>query len=157
MEENRGELVVSTKAAAAGRKAYLLFSSVFFYLFAVVLMFCKEGFVESFGRDTGPVIWVGGILLFLGLATFFLITARKGFKSYCDVYEKGVVGTTSMTPSDPRAAVQSFELGYDEIVNVTEQGNALVIYTSYTKLEVLALKNRAEAVQAIRKRMKGRK
>ena len=47
-----------------------------------------------------------------------------GAKSYCDVYEKAVVGTTCLSASNPNTPVQNFEPSYEQIQNVTELARA---------------------------------
>lgn len=157
MDQKFGKLIVSTRSAAAGRKTAILVSSVFLYLLAIVMLFCEEAFTEALGRGTGEIVWIVAIAFLIGWPTFQLVTAFMGSRSYCDVYEHGVAGTTGLSAANPNSPMQNFELGYDEIVNVTESGKTLFIYTQYAVLEILALKNRTEAAQEIRKRMTGRK
>ena len=64
---------------------------------------------------------------------------------------------TGVTGPTANAAMQNFEIGYDEILNVTESGETLCLYTPYEKYTVLALVNRAEALREIRARMCGKK
>lgn len=49
--------------------------------------------------------------------------------------------------------MQKFAINYSEINNVTETGKTICIYTVYATYEVLALHNRSEAVNEIRKRI----
>lgn len=91
--------------------------------------------------------------LFLGMAAFNVIVTFLGSKSFCDVYENGVVGKTALSRNQPNTPMQAFDLSYEEIKNVSEAGKSLIIYTNYMKYEVLALNNRVEAMQEIRKRI----
>ena len=76
-----------------------------------------------------------------------------GSRSYCDVYENSVVGMTALSMNRPNMPMQKFAINYSEINNVTEAGKTICIYTAYATYEVLALHNRSEAVNEIRKRI----
>lgn len=76
-----------------------------------------------------------------------------GSRSYCDVYENSVVGMTALSMNQPNMPMQKFAINYSEINNVTETGKTICIYTVYATYEVLALHNRSEAVNEIRKRI----
>ncbi len=158
--KDMGKLIVSTKAVAAGRKIYLFIVGVFMILVGILFLLAPEefraSFVDMFGSRSVGVIFQYGMGAFLiGMGAFMLISSHFGFKSYCDVYENGVVGTSGLSANKNAAPQQNFELSYDDIVNATESGKTIFIYTSYGNFEVLALKNRVEATQEIRKRMKG--
>ncbi len=154
---DKGKLIISTKAVAAGRKIYILVVGVFMILLGLFALM-NEDMAGMFGRgDTAKLLYYGMCAVLLGSGIFMLVGSFKGFKSYCDVYEKGVVGTTGMSANKNAAPQQNFELAYSDIVNVTESGKTIFIYTNYGNFEVLALKNRVEATQEIRKRMTGKK
>lgn len=160
MAESRGKLILSTKSQASGRKTIILVCSVLLYLFALFLFLNRDVF-SDLGRDAfrsataGHLLGWCVIIFFIAWPTFNLIMAQIGSKSYCDVYENAVVGTTCLSAANPNAPMQNFELPYSQIVNVTEANKNLTIHTSHGSYEVLALKNRSEAVQAIRARMTG--
>lgn len=162
METTRGKLLVSTKSMAAGRKAVVGVCSALLMLFGIVGL----TFVDLFPRiarnlfGNASLSWVIVMFIVIGFFVFpiiELVILFLGSKSYCDVYENAVVGTTSMSVNNPKAPMQNFEITYDEIQNVTESGKALIIYTQYTTYEVLALKNRPEALKAIRAKMTSNK
>lgn len=95
---------------------------------------------------------MGGLMLFSGFI--------RG-KSHCDVYEEGVVGVTMGKKDGARASFgsqQSFDLTYGDIINVTDSGKTICIYTAYGSFEVWAgnRQSREQAVQEIRSRMAGR-
>lgn len=69
------------------------------------------------------------------------------------VYENSVVGMTALSMNQPNMPMQKFAINYSEINNVTETGKTICIYTVYATYEVLALHNRSEAVNEIRKRI----
>ena len=111
-------------------------------------------FILPWGLDMGAAGVIFGI--FFGFS--FLISpvfAVIGNRSHCNVYENGVAGITGLSLSHPNTPMQSFCISYDEIVNVTESGRTIFIYTKFCTYEILAMKNRAEAVQIIRSRMSG--
>ncbi len=70
--------------------------------------------------------------------------------SYCDVYEYGITGRAIWEFSK---GMPIFDLGYDEIVNITATKHTLMIYTKYEKLKVMAFKNRQETFMEIRDRV----
>lgn len=148
----RGSLLVSTKSAAAGRKTIITVCSVLFILLGIVFLFLP--WVDITGNAIFGYI-VSAICICYGV--FNLVVAFLGGKSYCSVYENAVVGMTCLSKNNPNAPMQNFELRYDEIMNVTNTGKNILIYTQYATYDVLALKNCAEATQEIRTRMTGRK
>lgn len=159
MKEDLGELIVSTRSAAVARKAYIYIVSGLLFVLGIFWFTTVEpsALRQSFGRDMSTIIyWAAGMGI-MCFAVFLVIASLRGFRSYCDVYENGVVGTTGMSASKNASPQQNFRLGYDEIVNATESGKTVFIYTKYATLEVLALKNRVEVCQAIRMRAKGTK
>ncbi len=154
---DKGKLIVSTKAVAAGRKIYILVVGIFMILLGLFALM-NEDMADMFGRgDTAKLLYYAMCAVLVGGGVFMLLGSFKGFKSYCDVYEKGVVGTTGMSANKNAAPQQNFELAYSDIVNVAESGKTIFIYTNFGNFEVLALKNRVEATQEIRKRMTGKK
>ena len=60
---------------------------------------------------------------------------------------------TALSMNRPNMPMQKFAINYSEINNVTETGKTICIYTAYATYEVLALHNRSEAVNEIRKRI----
>lgn len=60
---------------------------------------------------------------------------------------------TALSMNRPNMPMQKFAINYSEINNVTEAGKTICIYTAYATYEVLALHNRSEAVNEIRKRI----
>lgn len=156
--QERGKLLVSTKATATGRKAFQIGAAALFIVLAGSMIPNFDIFREM-GRDmfrsseTGEILGWVLIVGLLAMAAFGLITTFLGSQSFCDVYENAVVGKTALSRNQPNTPMQSFELNYNEITNVTEAGKSLIIYTNYMKYEVLALKNRTEALREIRKRM----
>ncbi len=157
---NMGKLIVSTKAAAAGRKIYLFIVDAIVILVGIMGLLDSEIFVDAFAdmlgnRSTGMFFHYSLCIFLIGFGAYMFIASYFGFKSYCDVYENGVVGISGMSANKNAAPQQSFELSYNDIVNATESGKTIFIYTTYGNFEVLALKNRVQATQEIRKRIKG--
>lgn len=75
-------------------------------------------------------------------------------KSRVEVREKCVVGYTCALARDKNPQAP-FELAYDDIIGVQDEAKLkrVVIQTANRTYEVFAVKNRAEAVAEIRKRM----
>lgn len=158
--EDYGDLIVSTKAMAVGRKVYIYVVSAFLILLGFVCFISGPVFEEMAGDlfhrpSMGAVLQFGLAAVSIGFGAFMLIGSFLGFKSYCDVYERGVKGTTGMSANKNAAPQQNFQLSYRDILNVTESGKTIFLYTNHGNFEVLALKNRAEAVQEIRRRIAG--
>ncbi len=161
--KDMGKLIVSTKAVAAGRKIYIFVFSSIMILFGVIGILNPEmhkgafleAFIDIFGVRSAEIFPFVASAIFIGAGAYALIASYTGFKSYCDVYENGVVGTSGKSANKNAAPQQNFELSYADIVNATESGKTIFIYTVYGNFEVLALKNRVKATQEIRKRMKG--
>lgn len=76
--------------------------------------------------------------------------ALWGRKPYCDVYEGGLVGIASWAGEEN---TRDFELSYGEIVNVTEGGQSLFLYTRDTLYVVAAQVNLRRAVEEILRRI----
>lgn len=149
---NMGELLVSTKTGAAGRKVLLCVLCPLLILLGIFIMATPEAFYELSHQHYRLIaILIGSVLI--GYALFCLITTFLGSRSYCDVYENSVVGMTALSMNQPNMPMQKFAINYSEINNVTETGKTICIYTVYATYEVLALHNRSEAVNEIRKRI----
>lgn len=147
-----GELLVSTKTGAAGRKVLLCVLCPLLILLGIFIMAAPEAFYELSHQHYRLIaILIGSVLI--GYALFCLITTFLGSRSYCDVYENSVVGMTTLSMNQPNMPMQKFAINYSEINNVTETGKTICIYTVYATYEVLALHNRSEAVNEIRKRI----
>ena len=158
MENSLGKLLVSTKSAAGGRKTTVLVSSVLSYLLAIFLLANGRAFEKMLNSvSTGKIVQIVMVAWLVGFATYQLFAVFYAARSHCCVYENGVAGVTELSVSNPKATMQNFEIGYDEILNVTESGKTLCLYTLYEKYTVLALVNRAEALREIRARMCGKK
>lgn len=165
MQMNRGKLVVSTKADEKGRKVAIIFGGGFLIILAIILeiaLFTKNGLAKDMAKDllgNSSLSWIFQIfpLSLFGYACFNLIVVFLGSKSYCDVYEYAVEGMTALSRTNPNSPMQHFEIQYQDIANITESGKMLCIYTQYTTYEVLAMRNRAEALKEIRMRMTGGK
>lgn len=93
----------------------------------------------------------------IAFAAYGIAGAFLGGRSYCDVGENGVAGMTALSRNQPNMPMQKFSVRYSEISNVTESGKIICIYTPHATYEVLAVRNRAEAVREIRSRMRGGK
>lgn len=156
---DKGSLIVSTKTNNTVNKTVLIVACGLLGIFIIIAIANFDGIFSSMGRDmfgsasTGKVVGVVCIVAMLCYIAFNLITTFLGSKSFCDVYENGVVGKTALSANQPNTPMQDFDISYAEIANVTEAGKSMIIYTKYAKYEVLALKNRAEAVQEIRQRI----
>ena len=144
----RGNLLVSTKSSSSGKQTVRAVCCVLMIIMGLV--FLAIPFDEIFGSAVFGYI-ISLVVVIDGV--FNLILVSKNSKSYCDVYEYAVVGTTSLSWNTPNAPVQDFELRYHEIKNVTDSGKSIVIYTDYATYNVVAAENCASAVSAIRSRM----
>lgn len=158
MSWERGKLLISTKAHASGRKTIILVSSIFQYFMAVFLLLNQDA-LAALGRSMfnsssiGRLLGWCCILILFAWPTFNIVMAQISSKSYCDVYENAVVGITCLSTANPHAPMQSFELNYAQIVNVTSSKKNIMIHTNHGSYEILALKNCNEAVQEIRARI----
>lgn len=158
--EEKGKLLVSTKVST-GREMGSQISTVIFYGMGLwfLLNFDAMGEmgIDLFGDPAvGKVI---GAALIGFLFVFPLIWLNR-FKSYCEVYESGVVGITgsfSLINLFTKANNEKVFVSYEKISEVTESGETIFLYTENGKYEVLALKNRAEAVKEIKARIKSSK
>lgn len=155
----KGSLIVSTKSNAAANKTVQIAACGLLGIIVIIAIANFDGIFSSMGRDmfgsasTGKAIGGVCVVAMLCYIAFNLITTFLGSKSFCDVYEGGVVGKTALSANQPNTPMQDFDISYTEIANVTEAGKTIIIYTKYAKYEVLALKNRTEAVQEIRQRI----
>ena len=156
MQNARGNLLVSTKAEAKVLKTIMIIACGFYLILALFFLFNLDMIAYIGRRLLGNAVfgWCFAIIILVFVIlwpVYVTIRLFLKYKSYIDVYENAVVGTTvcNNTPS------VNFELGYDEIVKIDESGKDILIYTSYTNYQAAALKNHAAAVQAIRARMKG--
>ncbi len=158
--EDKGELIISTKAVAVGQKGIMIAAGALMILLGMFMGVDKRVTSSIASGTQEELIHYAVISLLFGAGGYVIYAAFKRFKSYCAVYEKGVVGITGMAEmsgAKKGAPQQDFELAYSDIVNVTESDKTILIYTNYGNFEVLALKNRAEATREIRKRMTGKK
>ncbi len=154
MEIEKGKLLITTKEAQTGRMITLGISSAVVVCIGIFCLSVPEAF-KSLSRDNYQII---SFLLGFGMiayAAFMCVFVWLGKKSYVAAYENRVVGTTALSLADAKTPMQNFELRYEEIVNVSESGKTITIYTAYEKYNVLALKNREEIMRAIRQRMSG--
>lgn len=114
-----GELLVSTKTGAAGRKVLLCVLCPLLILLGIFIMATPEAFYELSHQHYRLIaILIGSVLI--GYALFCLITTFLGSRSYCDVYENSVVGMTTLSMNQPNMPMQKFAINYSEINNVTE-------------------------------------
>ncbi len=153
---DNGKLLVSTKSTAAGRKTVVIICSAVWIIMGIAIIFigyCTDALRETISKTWGPILGLAAGVFMIGKAAFDLIVVAQNSKSYCDVYENAVLGRTCLSYSSPNTPVQDFRLKYNEIQNVTPSGKIIIIYTAYTKLEVVALANQNEAIQEIQKRM----
>jgi len=155
--ENKGKLLVSTKTGSGMKMVQTIFS-IFMLLLSVFFIFAlSSGIFREMGKDIFDNNAIGNIIGIILIALMFAypVLVIIGNRSYCNVYENSVVGITGMNLSHLSHPMERFELSYNEIYNVTESGKTLFIRTSYKTFEVLAMKNRTEAVKEIRQRMTG--
>lgn len=95
-----GELLVSTKTGAAGRKVLLCVLCPLLILLGIFIMATPEAFYELSHQHYRLIaILIGSVLI--GYALFCLITTFLGSRSYCDVYENSVVGMTALSMNQP--------------------------------------------------------
>ena len=85
-----GELLVSTKTGAAGRKVLLCVLCPLLILLGIFIMATPEAFYELSHQHYRLIaILIGSVLI--GYALFCLITTFLGSRSYCDVYELSLI------------------------------------------------------------------
>lgn len=149
---NMGELLVSTKTGA-GRKTVQFVCCVFEFILGLSMLFCIKLVQEAADELSGIMVALCLVVGFMCIISPILFII--GSKSHCNVYENGVTGITSLSLSHPNTPMQNFRITYDEIINVAEARNTLYIYTKYTTYEILAITNRAVAIESIRSRMSG--
>ncbi len=88
----KGNLVVSTKSNAAGRKTVQLVCCAILGVLIIVAIANFDGIFSMMGRDmfgsasTGKMVGVVYIVAMLCYIAFNLITTFLGSKSFCDVY-----------------------------------------------------------------------
>lgn len=156
---SRGKMLVSTKSSRTHAETYYLVLGIIAVLAGIVIIpfaFRNESMFrviagEIFGSRNlewlVQILYFGLFFILPGIDIFFSLFKCE---SYCNVHENGVVGTTvlgvSKRPID-------FNIGYDEILNVTDSGQSLLIYAQYATFEVRAIKNRTEALQEIKERI----
>ena len=160
MSEQRGTLIVSTKSQAAGRKIFAYIFCGLFYVLAIASFFYRKSFISTGFRlfhsvTAGEIFSWAIVLILFAYPTYLLLFSAKRVKSYCDVYENVVVGATVVNKNNTN--IQRFELPYHQIASVGEQKYSIIIHTDHGSYEVLALKNRTEAIQAIRSRLSAKK
>lgn len=162
MEGTRGNLVVSTRSAMAGRKVIVLIAAAVF-VFLGGFFLANEELAYEIAWDLfrnlsmGDFIYIGIPLFCFAYAAIALIRVFKLSKSYVEVYENGVVGITEMDRKDSSQPMQHFELKYSDIVNISETNKGIQLFTAYGTFSVTAAKNRKEAAAAIRQRMTGKR
>lgn len=151
--ENRGKLLISTKTKA-GRKTLLTVCSVIMLIMGTFIAFNFNLFREL-GKEVLDNATIGVIIGLVAVVYLFLypVITMIGNRSYCEIYENAVVGMTSLSLSQPNMPMQKFEITYDEIMNTTEAGKTLHIYTQYATYDVLAMKNRSAVANEIRARI----
>ncbi len=152
----KGRLIVSTKGSLAGIAIVLVLMSAIPFFLGIWWMsneeMSAEIAVEVFGTYKYRLIQYGvGFALLLSAASTFAINLKSN-RSYCDVYEEGVVGVTGKvyhlwTLNEPQ---QSFDLAYGDIINVTDSGKTFCIYTAYGSFEVVKKGRKAEQEQVLR-------
>ncbi len=156
--DDKGKLIISTKSAAAGRKTVVTICGGFLLALGLLGLLMGGELSQAFGRgSTGKIIYYGLCLILIGYGASSLITCFLGGRSYCEVYERAVVGMTCLSTRDRNAPMQRIDLPFSDIVNVTEAGKTIILYTNHGAFDLLALKNREQAIQEIRKRMTGKK
>lgn len=162
--ENKGKLLVTTKAGIASKPVQLgisLVSCIFMIVLGIWFLTNMETW-NRMGRDLFNNETIGTLIMLLlsifmiGYSVFIMIVNIIGSRSYCAVYENSVVGMTALSMNKPSASMQKFDISYAEINNVTETGKTIIIYTPYASYEVMAANNRSEALKEIRKRMSGK-
>lgn len=154
MEIEKDKLLVTTKEEQTGRMMILGISCAVVVCMGIFCLSVPEAFKALSRRNYQIISFLLGIGM-IAYAVFMCVSVWLGKKSYVAAYENRVVGTTALSLSDAKAPMQNFELHYEEIVNVSESGKTITIYTAYEKYNVLALKNRGEIIRAIRQRMSG--
>lgn len=159
--ETKGKLIVSTKSSAGGQKLYSIIFAAILIIFGCLILFYPD-MTHRMARDflgdssKSGLITVFAVVLFFAFPLYYLYNSFVSARSYCDVYENGVTGVAGKVKGQKNLSMESFEISFDEIINVTETKKVISIYTKYTTYEVLALKNKDTAVREIRSRAKGK-
>ncbi len=151
---DRGNLLVSTRSGAAGRKLTICICGAILVIAGIIILLTPDAFRALSRRNYHLISLVCGVVA-IAAAAYFILVAFLGGRSYCEVYENVVTGMTALSRNQPNAPMQNFEVKYTDINNVTDAGKRICIYTPYAVYEVLAMKNCQEAVRAIRARMTG--
>lgn len=152
--KDRGNLLVTTKSGAAGRKTFICIACSLLILVGIFIMANPRAFYELSHAHYRLIAIVLGMGM-IAYDAYLLLVTFWGSRSYCEVYEYTIVGMTALSRNQPNMPMQKFDISYADIHNVTESGRMILIYTPYATYEVLALQNRSEAVDEIRKRMSG--
>lgn len=151
---NRGNLLVSTRSGAAGRKLTICICGAILAIAGIIILLTPEAFRALSRRNYHLISLVCGVAA-IAVAAYFILVAFLGGRSYCEVYENAVTGMTALSRNQPNVPMQNFEVKYADIHNVTDAGKRICIYTPYAVYEVLAMKNCQEVVREIRARMAG--
>ncbi len=148
---SRGNLIVSTKSASAGRKIVTVISGCIIILLGIICFFVPDAF-KSINRQWGPLLGYACGILMIAYSVFEIMLVFFGTKSYCAVYENGISGITAfgIGVKEPQQAVS---LSFNEIENVSMSGKSIIVYTKFGKFLFSALKNGPEAMRAIRRGM----
>lgn len=161
MIDSKGTLIVSTfKKTATGKKFFVTaYCVVVILIFLIIPSDTLQALADKLfdNYKLGWLIRLVCILLSILANVPTVINIFTSDKSYCEVYEHTVIGTTVFDMKAPDKSLQAFELKYSEILNVTITGNVICIYTAYATYNVLALENCEIALKEIRARMCGRK
>ena len=161
MDNQRGKLLISTKAQRSGRKMLLRAIGIIGICFGVLILIFEQtnrALLLQMGQElySSPT---AGVLLVVFVAIFMIgygaydLALSVRFRSYCEIYEHAVVGKTTISMRSPKDPMRDFEIPYKEIVNVSEAGQMLYIQTAHESFDILAERNRTEAVREIRARM----
>ncbi|MCD7785108.1 MAG: hypothetical protein LUH18_05960 [Oscillospiraceae bacterium] len=156
--ENKGKLLVSTKAGA-GRWAAVIISVVFLLLIVLmdvwVLIVAPE-YYRDLGKsvlnnpDARPIIgWV-----ICAVLVYLLAFCIMRMRSHVNVYENGVTGITDNSFVKPMTKI---DLKYTDIVSVTvsvgRNAPIVQITTQYNSYSIRAFNNSGEAVRIIKEKI----
>ena len=105
----KGQLLVSTKSHASGRKIILLVCALLSFIMGIIFsvnfkIFRPMGYELFDNAQIGTVIGVFLIIFLFAYPVYAVIVTFFGSSSYCVVYENMVVGKSALsrrTPNTP--------------------------------------------------------
>lgn len=144
----KGKLIVSTKTTHPWRLRISFMGMVFGIIFSIVCFVYPRIFFDISPDFYWLIAYAFGVfILCYDVWNFFAVL--NGQKSYIAVYDECLEGYTAIG----KKAQEAFEVKYSDVVNIGVSQYKITIYTKYTNYEVMAMKNKDEAVSEIQKKI----